>query len=58
MVVLGEIMASTASIEEEQAAPASKLMLFKVNGEWKIWVAYQHPPSRSPIGIGHEYNKI
>lgn len=51
MAELGETMASTAGIEEEQAAPASRLMLFKVTGEGQIRVAYQHPPSQSPIGI-------
>ena len=45
MAVLGETKASTAGIDEEQAAPASTLRLFKVTGEGQIWVAYQHPPS-------------
>ena len=51
VVELGETMASTPGIEEEQAASASRLMLFKFTREGKIPLAYQHPPSPSSIGI-------
>ena len=51
MVELGQTMTSTPGIEEEHAASASRLMLFKFTGEGQIPLAYQHPPSRSSIGI-------
>lgn len=51
MAGLGETMALTPGIEEEQGASASRLMLFEVTEEGQVRLAYQHPPSRSQIAI-------